>query len=232
MLTGSLTEYEQFLSNERVNVSDLEWTSVVKRVGFSAYRKRRAISRESDSYKVHSIHACGVVGELKGAVEGVMLGSVHVSDDFTSALEDYLYKSSELGSALLCSIAESILEAPDRIVRIIWDMLGSQSSTLETVLKPRDYVMVVATDTTIKSTGERIGYRLFPLSRHRKCTASASRYPRNQKLHVLVSTVAPSQTHIYIVGCTDLGPVLTAVAARVACDALMDTVNASTTSQP
>lgn len=84
LLSESLSEYEQFLLQDRAIVSELQWKAVTKRDGMSTYRKRYVSPRASDSTKVHTVLG---VGEAEGAVDDAMLGSVHASPDVREAFE-------------------------------------------------------------------------------------------------------------------------------------------------
>lgn len=222
LLSESLAEYEQFLTQDRATVSELQWKPVKKRDGLSAYRKRQVVLRESDSTKVHTVL---VVGETEGTIEDAMLGSVHSSPDLTDAFENYLYRSSTLGSALLCSIIDPAPKSPDRMVHIVWDSLGSLSSTIDSVVKPRDFVMAMATGSTITSTGERISYRFY----HSVDVASAPPLPHairaTRHFTFLHRQVSPDRMHVFIVGRVDpKGRIPTNVCVRISTDGVIETV--------
>lgn len=220
LLSESLADYEQFLLRDRATVSELEWKPVTKRHGLSAYRKRHVIPRESDSSKVHTVL---VVGEIEGTVEDVMLGSVHASSDLTAVFENFLYGSATIGCATLCSIIKPTPDSPDRMVRISWDSLGSLSSTLDSVMKPRDFVMAMASGVTTNSTGERIAY----VFSHSVDVANAPPTPQairaTRHFTYLYRQVSPGRMHLYVVGRLDpKGRILTRVAVRVSTDAALE----------
>lgn len=202
LLNDAVAEYESFLLDDRCVVSDLQWKTSTKRDGFVAYRKRRVSPRANDSDKVHTVL---VIGNMRGSIDDLLLGSVNPTGELAAAYMEYTYKESLVGSAILCPIELPTRERPDRFVAIQWDSHGSKSSTMNSIATPRDFVAVEVTGSTINSRGERLGYRFF----HSVDVVGAPPFSDSEMIRStkhffhIYRQVSPDEIHIFVRGRVD-----------------------------